>query len=231
MHDSKWFNSLPSHIRSEVAARVHRRWLAAGTVLFWEGDPNTGLHCLLSGCAHVSGVSSAGDDVLMTILYPGDWTGFLPNLDGGRHALTVRLVERSEVATLTPSAVRAIFEVDVARHKLLAAPELAVARRNYRYMIEQQGGPTVQRLAYRLLDLARGPHGDPFALDKPLIEVSQAQVASATLLSRQKVNALLGQLGQQGLVICSRGQVRLVDIEGLARLARFHNDDAVMSPK
>lgn len=177
------------------------------------------MHCLLDGVVHIIGFTHAGTEVLMTILYPGDWTGFLANLDGGQHAFAAICTTDCTVATLTPRAVTSIFETDVARYKLLLRPELNISRRNYQYLLEYHGGPPLQRLAYRLLDLARGPHGilrHPVTLT---VHVSQEQLGTASQLSRQKVNALLNILAARGLVQVTRNLITILDTDGLDRIA------------
>ncbi len=219
MHGARWSQSLPNDVQAEIIARTKVRRFRDGAMLFSEGDANTGLHHLLDGRIHITGTAHDGALALMAILRPGDWTGFLANLDGGCYALDACCVTDCEVATLSPQSVREIFETSVTRYKLLASPELIVARRNYRYLVEQQGGPPLQRLAYRLLDLASGPHGQPGDGSGAPVQISQEQLGSAARLSRQKVNALLQILVDRGLVSISRNSVFITDEEAMKRLA------------
>ncbi len=190
-----------------------------GARVFCEGDTNSGLHRLIAGRIHITGTARDGALSLMAILHPGDWTGFLANLDGGEYVLDAVCVTDCEVATLSPQSVRDIFEASVARYKLLAQPELIVSRRNYRWLVEQHGGPPLQRLSYRLLDLASGPYGEPGDGLNSDIRISQEQLGAASRLSRQKVNALLQILVDRRLVTISRSSVHIVDPEGLRRIA------------
>ncbi len=221
MQAGRWFQSLPDDVRQEIDRLIKVRRFRAGTAVFREGDPPSGLHRLQAGTIHITGCAHDGTEVLMAILQPGDWTGFLANLDGEVHVLTATCDTDCEVATLSRQSVRDIFETSTTRYKLLVLPELIVARRNYRYLVEQNGGPPLQRVAFRLLDLARGPFGQSGDIPTAPICISQEQLGAATLLSRQKVNALLQSLAGCGLIAVSRGAVRIVDPAGLSRIARW----------
>ena len=220
MRSGRWFQSLPDDVRQAVEQAATLRQPRAGSRLFSAGDSNSGMHCLLDGVVHIIGFTKAGTEVLMTILYPGDWTGFLANLDRGKHAFTAICMTDCTVATLTPRAVESIFEVDVARYKLLLKPELIISRRNYLYLLEYHGGPPLQRLAYRLLDLARGPYGVPNQPVTTTVHVSQEQLGTASQLSRQKVNTLLNKLAELGLVHVSRNLITILDADGLDQISR-----------
>ena len=219
MQSGRWFQSLPADVRKEIAQHARMRRFREGSAIFREGDANTGLHWLRDGRVRISGFAHDGTEALMAMLQPGDWTGFLANLDGGPYALSAFCETDCDVATLSPQSVSDIFEISVARYKLLAKAELRVARRNYYYLVEQEGGPPLQRLAYRLLDLADGPHGQPEDAPLAAIRISQEQLGAATRLSRQKVNACLQQLAGQGLVFVSRGSVSIIDANALSLIA------------
>lgn len=229
MRSGLWFATLPRDVQEEVVGASLVRTVAEGGCLFREGDPNSGLHCLLKGRVNITAFGADDAEILMVIVRPGEWTGFLANLDGGPHMFTATCATDCQVAQLSSSAVERIFGASAARFRLLAAPEIATARRNYHYLLSLAGGPPLQRLAYRLLDLARGPQEQADRQEPTVIRISQEKLASATRLSRQTVNQLLSDLGDMGLVERRRGSVRLNDIAGLQRLAQ--NDRSSVSPR
>jgi CRP/FNR family transcriptional regulator len=128
---SDWYRRLPTGVQAMVLGHLAVSRRPAGQALFHQGDLPVGLHVILSGELHVTGTAPDGISTLMGILRPGDWTGFLAVLDENPYAFTVAAVVDSEVACLPLAAVRAIFEGDVATYKLLVAPELMNARRNW----------------------------------------------------------------------------------------------------
>lgn len=220
LREGPWFRSLNADVQEQVLAGLHIRKVPAGAQVFAQGEMPSGLHCILAGQAHVTGVSVAGRLSLIGILRPGDWVGYLACLDGAPYAFTGTCVVDSTVATLPTRSVRQIFERSVETYKALIAPELVASRRNYRFLVETIGSPPLQRLAERLMDLGRWPYARPDGPLSRLERVKQDQLAAATGMSRQTVNALLGQLEQLGLIEVSRGKVVVRDPTGLGRIAQ-----------
>lgn len=219
LETSDWYRRLPPALQAQVLQQLAAAARPAGRTLFRQGDPVAGLHVILSGELHVTGIAFDAISTLMGILRPGDWTGFLAVLDEQPYAFTVAAVVYSEVACLPMSAVRSIFESDVATYRLLVGPELMNARRNYHFFLETHGRPPLKRVAERLMELGRWPYS-PRSGPVSSIDVSQDALAAATRLSRQTVNTLLRELESRGLVEISYGRIKVKDADGLGKLVR-----------
>ena len=216
---SNWYRRLPPVVRAQVSDHLATSGRAASQVLFHQGDPPVGLHVILSGELHVTGTAADGVSTLMGLLRPGDWTGFLAVLDANPYAFTVAAVVNSEVACLPIAAVRSIFEGDVATFKLLVAPELMNARRNYHFFLETHGRSPLKRVAERLMELGRWPYSPRSGPVAP-VDVSQDALAAATRLTRQTINTLLRELEARGLVELGYGRIKVKDATALGRLVR-----------
>ena len=220
---SNWYRRLPTGVRDLVRDQLAVSGRLAGRTLFHQGDAPAGLHVILSGEFHVTGTAADGISALMGILRPGDWTGFLAALDDNPYAFTVGAVVDSEVACLPIPAVHAIFEHDVAIYKLLVAPELVNARRNYHFFMETYGRSPLKRVAERLMELGRWPYSPRSGPVAP-VDVSQDTLAAATRLTRQTINTLLRELEGRGLVELGYGRIKVKDAAALGRLV--HQTDA-----
>lgn len=219
LETSDWYRRLPPALQPPVLQQLSAAARPAGRALFHQGDPVAGLHVILSGELHVTGTAVDGICTLMGILRPGDWTGFLAVLDEQPYAFTVVPVVDSEVACLPINAVRSIFESDVATYRLLVAPELMNARRNYHFFLETHGRPPLKRVAERLMELGRWPYS-PRKGPVSSIDVSQDALAAATRLTRQTVNTLLRELESRGLIEIGYGHIKVKDADGLGKLIR-----------
>lgn len=196
------------------------RSLAKDQALFVQDGEPTGLHAVISGEMHIVGTTAGGNEAIMAIMRPGDWTGFLACLDGRPHAYSAVASEPMTVFSLRPGAVLAIFERDVATFKLLLAPELAVSRKVGRYVVEDMALPLARRLAARLIDLGRWAYGPSEGPIVALDHVSQEQLAMSVHGSRQKVNQILRDFTTHGFVEIGYGRVRVVDVAALAHFAK-----------
>lgn len=216
---SLWSRNLPQVVQEEILASARSEFLECGTESNRQGEPFAGLVCLLSGEMHVVGTARCGDELLIGIHRPGDWTGFLAALDRLPYALSLRAVTDCRIARVDADAVTRIFEKDVGRFKLLLAPELAVSRGAYRYFVETSYRSPMLRLAERMIALGRWPYslneGAPSRLEK----LSQADLANATRLSRQTINACLGKLAEHGVVRIGYRTVEVLDLHRLSLIA------------
>lgn len=217
---SLWFGSLPADIQAAVLKAGAMRSLGKDHMIFVQGGESTGLHAIVAGEVHIVGTNAAGNEAIMAIMRPGDWTGFLACLDGGAHAYSAVAIKPATVFSLRPASVRAIFERDVATFRLLLAPELAVSRKVGRYVVEDMALPLARRLAARLIDLGRWAYGSSEGPIVALDHISQEQLAMSVHGSRQKVNKILGDFSTRGFVEVGYGSVRVVNVAALEHFAK-----------
>jgi len=215
-----WFSALPSPVATAVRNAGRLSSLPAGSSLFEQDGAPSGLHAVLTGELWVSAVSYSGDLKIVGIARPGDWVGFLSSLDGRPHAYSGVAQQDMQVFSLSPGAVEAIFEQDVATFRSLLSPELDVARQFYRFWIEDIGEPH-RRIAARIIGLGRWAHAQPGTPLVPLEGLKQDELAMSVKLSRQTVNAALRDLQGEGLIELGYGRIRVLDPGGLERIARF----------
>ncbi len=215
-----WFAKLPAHVQSAMIAAGTSSSLLPGRTLFHQGGDPTGLHCILRGEVHVTGVAPGGGEVIMAIVRPVEWVGFLACLDGLPHAYSGTAASHATLFTIAPKAVAAIFEADVATYRLLEMPELNAARKLANFVISDFGLPLPKRVAARLTDLGRWGYGPATGPVAPLENVSQEELAMSVHASRQKVNAILREFTSKGWIEVGYGRIRVADIDALERFAR-----------
>ncbi len=215
-----WFQTLSTTIQQQIIDAGAFRMFSPAQRLFTSGDGPSGLHAVLTGEVHVGGTSMGGNDVIMAIIRPAEWTGFLACLDGGPHLYSAVAVTAATIFCLSPAAVAAIFETDVATYRLLQAPELSAARKLSHFVIEDMGLPLAQRVASRLADLGRWAYGPATGPVAVLDHVSQEELAMSVHASRQKVNMILRDLAAQNLIEIGYGRIRVLDSAALDAFAR-----------
>ena len=215
-----WFAALPRDVRAEILAAGTIRTIASGQCLYEEENPVSGLHGLISGSLHITGLSADGNIVTVGITRPGDWTGFLSCIDGLPHAYSGSAREKARVFSLRPADVTRIFERDVATYKLLLAPELAIRRKLGRYIVDDVGLPLAQRVAARLCDLGRSPYDYPVGPVAPLRNISQEELAMSVVATRPRINEILRDFVARGLIELGYSRITVIDPAALDLFAR-----------
>lgn len=224
-----WLSGLRPDLRHAILQEGRSHSLAAGEVLFAQGNAPSGLHGIARGQAQVTGVTSSGVEVLIALLRIGEWTGFLACVDSLPYAFTVSATEPTDVFTLPLASVRRLFHGDLEAFQTLVRPELAASRRVYEFLIENVTLTPLQRLARRLLELTSEAYGGRRSSDF-IAGVSQDQIAVSIMTSRQWTNHLLGQLAEAGIIVISRAQIEIRDRQRLNALAHGAEADRFGGP-
>lgn len=196
---------LPPAELEELAGLMRRRTFRRGEVVFHEGDAGDTLHLVLEGRLKVVIKPQPEEEVILTILSPGDQFGEIALLDGGPRSATIEALE----PVVTASLSRADF-LDLLHRSPQAVDGLLVAlartiRRETDELSDLAGLDVPGRLAKKLLELAE-VHGrvveGAIEIELP---VTQSELAAMISAARPSVNRLLGLYEEQG-VIARRGR-------------------------
>ena len=93
----KWFAHLDASIWGELTVCLERIRLAAGEVLFRQGDPGSAVYVILEGRLGAYLVKGPEREVLLGEMPPGNLVGEIQVLTGGARTATVRAVSDSEL--------------------------------------------------------------------------------------------------------------------------------------
>lgn len=193
-----------------LADAAFPRRLAKGQVLFTEGERSEHLYVLSSGRLKVLVSSPRGDELVLTVLVPGDALGELSVLDGADRSASAVALDDVTLWCVPASAVRELLRRSPAA-ALAVAEELAAR-------VRQLTG-TAADLVF--LDLPR-------RLAKLLVSggaaeaagLTQSDVAAQLGVARQSLNRALQRLQERGWVEVQRGGIAVLDAPALARFAQ-----------
>lgn len=199
-----------------LAARAVRRHLAAGELLFNEGDSCRGLHIVASGRLRIFKSSPSGRQQVLAVEGPGGSVAELPVFDGGPYPASASAVEDTQIVFLS----RDDFRRFCLAHPAVSLKILAVVGARLRRLvgiIEELSFSTVrQRLVAILVREAQtqgkpGAHGIELQLPGTHQELAQQLGTVRELVSRN-----LMRLQAEGLV---QVEARSIIIPNLAELA------------
>jgi len=215
---SQVLGQLPPSDQAQLARRMQQRTFRRGDVVVRQGEPGSSLHLVMAGHFKVVVAAASGDELLLTIIGPGQLFGEIALLDGGPRSATVVALEAGRTASLS----RADF-LDLLRRspRLLDAVLRGVARlvrREADELTNLVGLDASRRLAKRLLQLADS-HGRPTAGGIELgLTVTQEELGAMIGATRVSVNQLLGAFQDQGILRRCGRRIVLLRPEALERL-------------
>ncbi|WP_372623615.1 Crp/Fnr family transcriptional regulator [Falsiroseomonas sp.] len=196
--------------RLAEAARPVRH--AAGAQIFRRGDPGEGMLIILDGLVRLHLAAASGRELTLGLAGPGEPVGEIALIDGGPRSADATALTPVRALVLRHADAAAIIAGDAAVAGALLRTLAARLRRttDQTEAVGLRGLP--ERVALALLQLAAA---DPSGL----VRLSQGQIAALVAATRPKVNAVLAEFRERGLVEPARAGLRLRDPEGLRALA------------
>ncbi|SEB18971.1 cAMP-binding domain of CRP or a regulatory subunit of cAMP-dependent protein kinases [Variovorax sp. YR216] len=216
-----WFARLPEPVRADVVSRVRVRMLSEGEWAFCREEMPDGVYAVLEGILRVSSVTLDGRETLLDFYGSGTWCGEVALLAGQRRFFGAQACGNAVLAHVPaadfealmakwPVFSRALLQLEAERLSLvLGALETYSSR------------TTKQRLAMRLLLLARD-HG--LEVERGIaigLELSHETLARLTGSTRQRVNNILNAWKRAGLVEHHYGRVLLLDKAAVEKIAQL----------
>src|SRR3954454_1142345 len=190
-----------------------RRHYARRDVIFHEGDPGDSLHLIESGQVAVRVTTRRGDSATLDILGAGDALGELALLPpAAPRSATDEALAPTDTLVLAGSAFHDLRDQYPGITTFLLALLVHRHRAVNGRLVEALYVPVEARLIRRLLDLAARFGGDGA---RPVVALSQDDLAGLAGTTRESVNRTLSQLVTEGMVDVTRGRVALLDIDAL----------------
>jgi CRP/FNR family transcriptional regulator, cyclic AMP receptor protein len=208
----------PEDVR-QLLQVARRRTFRRGEVVVHQNDPADSLHLVVKGRFAIRVTTPLGEQATVAVSGGGDMFGEIALLgENHRRSATVEALEESETLCIHESDfARVRREYPNVNEVMIGFLANEVRAMNER-LLEALYVPAERRVLRRVKELTRiypGKGGAP-----PEIPLTQEVLAGMAGTSRATVNAVLRDAQERGLVELSRGSVRVLDGEALARRAR-----------
>jgi CRP-like cAMP-binding protein len=219
MARSPLFHGIDPDELTRIAGTMARRRYKRNEVIFHEGDPGDSLHVVVEGRVKITRESPEGEEAIVVILSPGDSFGELVLLDGAPRSASATAMDATE--TLTMSRATFVELVDGAspfRWQALTG----VARRIRRLtdqLAEVHFLDLAGRLALQLTRLAEEAAPGETVDIRLSRSLTQSDLAAMVGGTRQRVNQIIGDFSDQGLVSVDPTGMTIRDLDRLRERA------------
>jgi CRP-like cAMP-binding protein len=213
----QWFSHLPVSLQDSLLAAARVRRLSPGQRLFKRGDPPCGLYAVLEGSVRIGAVSEQGKEALLSLVESPHWFGEICLFDGQPRTHDAFGLGHCVLLHIPQTVLLRLLDEQPAYWRQLALLMSQKLRLTFINLEQLSLMPTAARLAHRLLMIAEG-YGE---IDPPrrVLQLPQEQLASMLSLSRQTTNQILKDLQGQGIVNLKYGEIEILDVERLRKLA------------
>jgi len=199
--------------RALLSTAVRRRF-KRGEVVFHEGDLGDTFHLIAKGRVAVRVGTPSGDVATLTVLGTGDGFGEQAILDvDSRRTATVVALEATETLALTKAAFDELRTQHAAVANVLVTHLANRVRVLSSLLTEALYLSAEKRVMRRVLELDELYGG-------AAVPLTQEDVATMAGTARPTANRVLQAAADAGLLALRRGQLEVLDREGLARRSR-----------
>lgn len=195
---------------------LSRRDYGSGEVVFAQGTPNAGVHCLFSGAVAIRRLDAQGRSVLLSLAYPGDTIGYHSFLAGGEHKTSAEALGPTVVCQIDRNTVAALLQAapTVGLHFLRRS--IGELEHAHDRLFHQATLSNRDQLMHLLMLLVRR-HGRRLDDGAQTIElpVSRRDLASMIGTRHETLSRIIGRLETDGVAYFSG---RHVTVPSVARL-------------
>lgn len=216
-----FFAQLTADERESLLGLLTTQHLSRGGALFRQGDRPEGLYLVVSGSVKLIQSSCHGRDVIMELLFPGDFCGALCTAECTPYSLSAICLEDVEAGFVQ----RIRFQEAALRHPGLLLKATAVCREKMQMQREMAVGLAVesadQRAARALLNLAARlgeMHPWGLSLRMPLDRQGFAEMIGTTTETAIRIFSRFRRKGY--LVESADGTMTLPDLQVLQALTQ-----------
>ena len=186
-----------------------------GQTVFSEGDDGTGFYVVAAGKVKIYKVSLEGKEQILHIYGPGNPFGEVPVFSGEQFPANAQTLLKSHLLFFPRTA----FTELIAKNPSLCLNMLAVLSMRLRQFTVQVENLSLKevpgRLAAYLLYLVQEQEAE----DTVSLPISKGQLASLLGTIPETLSRILTKMSNSGLIDVSRGEIKLLDYDGLEDLS------------
>ncbi len=213
------FRKLSERELDDLVRAVQLRRVEARETLCHKGDPGNQLFLIVDGVLKAQTTSAGGDDIVFSIMGPGEMFGELALMRGGKRTATVVAIRDSQLIVIdrrelfpflrrNPDAALKVLEVLAARVERLTAK------------VEDKTFLNLpQRLAKCLFELAQRWGRKSATGIRIEQRFSQAELGDLVTTTRESVNKQMKSWEKEGVAAMSGGYITILDEKALQRIS------------
>lgn len=222
---SPWFQGLPEKVLTRLAEAARIRSYRKNSYLYTSGEKGSEIYCILSGRVRLLLTSAIGQEYAVTDHDAGTWLGgeFLSGDNPAR--LDVQINEAVSVLTLPRTLVLEIANQEPQVFKNLFSDYMV---RFSGLMLLLQGMafyPLRARLASWLIELLKKHGQDEEAGVYLDVHLSQNDLAQLSLGSRQRINKILSEWRERGIIELEGSRYLVRDLSALIAETELRDRD------
>lgn len=229
-HESLRPRPFPQVLKDELTNHGRTVSYSEGTRVFSSGDDPDGFVHILSGQISLCRYLEDGTEIIVDLLYPGQWLGAMSFLDQLERSHDAISSTRTTARVLSASRFRALLseyrEVEQFFYREYGK-WLRLLLQEIENMVVYTAAPRLAKKLIHLFEtstLWRALSDDPEGPEQPIL-VTQEQLGVMAGLSRKSVSQFVREWSQAGWLDYRYGQLYSVDCDALYKIIKTKHAD------
>lgn len=222
---SPWFEGLPAKAHEQLAEAARIRSYRKNSYLYTVGGTSSDIYCILSGRIRLLLSSALGQEYALRDLEPNEWLGEQFLAIERATMIDARINEAATVLVIPRAAVLSVGDQHPEMYKKLFVQNILRSQGIYLLLLGMAFYPLRSRLAGRFLALIE-EHGqkedEGVYLD---VHLSQNDFAQLSLGSRQRINKILSEWRERGILEIQSSRYLIRDAVALQKETELKDDD------
>ncbi|MEM1174990.1 MAG: Crp/Fnr family transcriptional regulator [Pseudomonadota bacterium] len=223
---AQWLAGVDESTIETIASNARIRRYPVDSYVFAIGDPCEDVYGVLSGRVRIKLTSEAGQEFAIIDQTENAWFGEFAIPDGtNTRNLDAQTIEEADVVVVPAGVIRDAASKNPIIYQQMIGKVINDSRGIYQLLSWLSFYPLRSRLARRLVMLAND-HGQENELGTVIeLKMSQSDFALLSLGSRQRVNMILSEWRERGIVDKRSARYVILDIDALKREVDVEDDD------
>lgn len=206
LRDNSYFKGLEEVILNEIAMGMSLIQFDEDELIFWDGEPCSGLHFIRSGSVKLFKLSPWGRELIIQIFGPGVTFNEVSVFDGGMNPVNVAALEKSEIWIIDPRVIRDAVQ----KYPTLAASVINNLSANLRMLVIKVEELSFYQVTHRLARLIESLP-DEILMGDASSRLTQDQMAARVGTVREVIGRSLKELEKSGAIKVSRGRIEITN--------------------
>lgn len=222
LSQSVLFSGLPGADIDALLEIAVEKTVAAGELIFSEGDPGEGFYVIIEGMVKIYKLSTEGKEHILHMFGPGEPFGEVPVFSGKAFPASAEGVKKSRVLFFPRRAFRDL----ITQKPSVAMNMLAVLSLRLRHFTVQLENISLKEVPARLAGyilLQAEEQKNPHTVT---LNISKGHLASFLGTIPETLSRMLKKMNEQGLIETEGRRIRILDRQGLEELAEFGKMDS-----
>jgi CRP-like cAMP-binding protein len=212
---SPWFQGLPDSAHRTLTESAHVKSYRRNSYLYTIGEASNDVYCIVAGRVRLLLSSALGQEFAIRDLEPEAWLGEQFLASDLPTTIDARIIEPTSVITIPRAVILALGDLHAEMYKNIFLHHMKRSRGIYRLLIGMAFYPLRSRLAGRFLALVE-EHGQKSDNGVTIdMQLSQSDFAQLSLGSRQRINKILSEWREEGIIELQANQYLIRDLEAL----------------